>query len=197
MGDALNAPVSLRAYYRKIWNKAKQLEEGKWRKRAIAEVAIAILGLVVIGYFLGPERVITARTIAWLFIGIGLISIAFWRFAVFLIRAPHQIHLDDQAKLLESESERQKAIAERDAALHAFDDERYRVVASIFNRLSVEDKKWLHDLLVRPLMPAIAGPGVLMLRDEGIVFSEGLGSMYTIVPPLRPIVQRLLRECDL
>jgi hypothetical protein len=194
MGDAFNAPISLRAYYCKIWKKATRLEDGKWSKRAATEIVVSGIGLAMWGLFLGFHRTIESRTLAWLFVGSSLLFGGLGRLVWCLMRAPYQIHLDDQAELGKSASDLRIAASERDAALHVFDDERYRFVADIFNRISTEDKKWLRDLLVRPLMGGNTGRGVLLLRDEGIVTSEPQGGLYSIVPPLRPIIQRLVRE---
>jgi hypothetical protein len=195
MSGIVNKPISLRAYYGKVWNKATHLEDGKWRHKAIAEIVVGVLGMLIWGYFLGFDRTIEARTVACLFLGSGLILTGFGRFVACLLRAPHQIYLEDQTRLFGTEAELQTAIADRDTALHAFDDDRYKFVKSKVDPLPMDGKVWLNTLLVRQL---VSGAGnVWMLMDDGIVTSEPQGGKYLIVPIYRPIVQRLLRESGL
>jgi hypothetical protein len=99
-----------------------------------------------------------------------------------------------------------EANSERDAIAHRFDDDRYKFVAEIFEKLPVEGRQWLRDLLVRTLVPVPTDPHghtfseqshAWGLRDNGIVVLESGGGLYALVPTYRPIIQRLVQEAGL
>jgi hypothetical protein len=105
--------------------------------RVLIEIAVAALGLFVWGRTIGFDAILAQQTTTWLFLGLGMIAIGFGRFLACLVRAPHQLALDDHAEFVRRHdadagnfdrqlaavldsmrnvvAERDKAIAERDA----------------------------------------------------------------------------------